>query len=88
MMSELVSVVIPIYNVEKYLCQCVDSVLAQSYTNIEVILVDDGATDSCPQICDDYEKKDVRVKVIHKRNGGLSDARNAFLIRMMWFIMI
>ena len=60
MMSELVSVVIPIYNVEKYLCQCVDSVLAQSYTNIEVILVDDGATDSCPQICDDYEKKDVR----------------------------
>lgn len=71
-----ISVVIPVYNVEKYLKECVDSVLNQTYKNIEVILVDDGATDSCPQICDEYAKKDNRVKVVHKENGGLSDARN------------
>lgn len=72
----LISVIIPIYNVEKYLKQCVDSVLQQTYTNIEVILVDDGSPDNCPQICDEYAKQDSKIRVIHKENGGLSDARN------------
>lgn len=72
-----VSVIIPVYNVEKYLRQCVDSVLNQTYQNIEVILVDDGSPDHCPEICDDYAQKDIRVKVLHKDNGGLSSARNA-----------
>lgn len=76
-MSIKVSVIIPIYNVEKYLKQCVDSVLNQSYQNLEIILVDDGSPDGCPQICDDYQKKDERIIVIHKLNGGLSSARNA-----------
>lgn len=71
-----ISVVIPVYKVEKYLRQCVDSVLNQTFRDIEVILVDDGSPDRCPQICDDYEIGDPRVKVIHKDNGGLSDARN------------
>lgn len=72
-----ISVIIPVYRVEKYLNQCVDSVLCQTYKNIEVILVDDGSPDSCPQICDEYLRIDSRVKVIHKQNGGLSSARNA-----------
>ena len=70
------SVIIPIYNVEAYLRQCVDSVLAQTFHNIEVILVDDGSPDNCPAICDEYARQDPRIKVIHKENGGLSDARN------------
>jgi glycosyltransferase involved in cell wall biosynthesis len=74
-----ISVIIPIYNVEKYLHQCVDSVLNQTYKNIEVILVDDGSPDSCPQICDEYAMIDKRIKVVHKENGGLSSARNAGL---------
>ena len=74
-----VSFIIPIYNVEKFLEQCVDSVLNQTYQDIEVILVDDGSPDTCPAICDNYAKKDNRVKVVHKPNGGLSDARNAGL---------
>ena len=77
MENNLVSVIIPIYNVEKYLRQCIDSVLNQTYKNLEVILVDDGSTDSCPIICDEYAEQDSRVKVIHKKNGGLSDARNS-----------
>ncbi|MBA5794034.1 glycosyltransferase [Flavobacterium sp. xlx-214] len=72
----LLSIIIPIYNVEKYLVKCVSSVLDQNYQNIEVILVDDGSPDNCSQICDDFAKKDNRIKVIHKENGGLSDARN------------
>ena len=74
-----VSFIIPIYNVEKYLPQCVDSILSQTYTDFEVILVDDGSPDSSGKLCDAYAQKDARVRVIHKPNGGLSDARNAGL---------
>ena len=72
----LISVIVPIYNVEKYLDRCVDSIINQTYKNLEIILVDDGSPDNCPQMCDDYAKKDSRIKVVHKENGGLSDARN------------
>lgn len=78
-MSKKISVIIPVYNVEKYLRRCVDSVIAQTYENLEVILVDDGSPDGCPQICDEYANKDSRIRVIHKKNGGLSSARNAAL---------
>lgn len=78
-MSMKVSVVIPVYNVEKYLCECVDSALNQTYENVEIILVDDGATDSSGLICDGYAQKDSRVVVIHRENGGLSAARNTGL---------
>ena len=78
-MNPLISVIVPVYNVEPYLRQCVDSILAQTYENLEIILVDDGSLDRCPQICDGYAKKDERIRVIHKENGGLSDARNAGL---------
>lgn len=71
------SVIVPVYNVEKYLHECVDSILGQNFKEFELILVDDGSTDSSPQICDDYALFDKRVKVIHKINGGLSEARNA-----------
>lgn len=74
-----VSVIVPVYNVERFLEECVDSVLGQSYENIELILVDDGSTDSSGAICDIYSGRDIRVRVIHKSNGGLSDARNAAL---------
>lgn len=73
----LISVIVPVYKVEPYLRACVDSILAQTYTNLEIILVDDGSPDNCPAICDEYAEKDTRVHVIHKPNGGLSDARNA-----------
>lgn len=76
-MSSVISVIVPIYNVEKYLDRCVDSIINQTYKNLEIILVDDGSPDNCPQMCDDYAKKDSRIKVVHKENGGLSDARNA-----------
>lgn len=74
-----ISIIVPVYNVEHELSRCVDSILNQSYTNIEVILVDDGSTDRCPSICDAFVMKDRRVCVIHKPNGGLSSARNAGL---------
>ena len=75
-MKELVSVIIPIYQVEQYLNSCIDSITSQTYKNIEILLVDDGSPDNCPHLCDEYAKKDSRIKVIHKQNGGLSDARN------------
>lgn len=82
MKESLVTIIIPIYNVEKYLKRCVDSVICQTYNNLEILLVDDGSTDSCPNICDEYCKTDVRIKVFHKTNGGLSDARNFGLDNM------
>ena len=70
-----ISVIVPIYRIEKYLSKCIDSILCQSFSDFELILVDDGSPDNCPEICDDYAKKDTRVKVIHKKNGGLLSAR-------------
>lgn len=78
-MSQLVSVVVPVYNTERYLSRCIDSIMMQEYTNIEIILVDDGSSDKSSAICDEYAQKDARIKVIHKKNGGVSSARNAGL---------
>lgn len=72
-----ISVIVPVYNVEKYLSRCVKSILRQSYTDFELILVDDGSPDNCPILCDKWAKSDSRIHVIHKKNGGLSSARNA-----------
>ena len=80
-MNELISIVVPVYNVEKYLGTCVESILKQTYSNIEVILVDDGSTDCSGKMCDHYMGQDERIKVIHKKNGGLSDARNKGIIQ-------
>lgn len=76
MNEELISIIIPIYNVEKYLDKCIKSIEKQTYQNIEIILVDDGSPDNCGEMCDKYAQADKRIKVIHKKNGGLSDARN------------
>lgn len=75
----MISIIVPIYNVEKYIKQCVESIIAQTYKDIEIILVDDGSPDNCPEICDDFAKQDSRIKVIHKANGGLVSARKAGL---------
>lgn len=72
----LISLIIPVYKVEKYLEKCIQSVINQTYENLQIILVDDGSPDNCGKICDEYAKKDHRIEVIHKSNGGLSDARN------------
>lgn len=72
-----ISVIVPIYRVEKYLEQCIDSIISQTYTNLEIILIDDGSDDHCPEICDEYAKKDRRIKVIHQRNQGQDAARKA-----------
>lgn len=75
-MDKLISVIVPVYNVEEYLDRCISSIVNQTYSNIEIILVDDGSPDRCPQICDEWKSKDYRIVVVHKENGGLSDARN------------
>ena len=72
----LVSIIIPVYNVEDYLERCIDSIKRQTHKNIEIIIVDDGSTDRCPQLCDDYARDDSRIIVIHKENQGLGLARN------------
>lgn len=74
-----ISIIVPVYKVERELDRCVKSLLGQTYENIEIILVDDGSPDCCPEMCDEFARQDGRVKVVHKRNGGLSDARNAGL---------
>lgn len=79
MSEDLISVIVAVYNIEEYLPRCVDSILAQTYRQLEIILVDDGSKDRSGQICDDYAARDARIRVIHKKNGGLSDARNAGL---------
>ncbi|MGL4876267.1 MAG: glycosyltransferase family 2 protein [Clostridium sp.] len=78
-MKPKISIIVPVYNVEKYLKKCIESILAQTFEKFELILVNDGSTDNCGKIIDEYEKKDKRIKVIHKKNGGLSSARNAGL---------
>lgn len=78
-MQSLVSVIVPVYKVEQYLDKCLESIVSQTYRNLEIILVDDGSPDSCPQKCDDWAKRDSRVKVIHKKNAGLGFARNSGL---------
>lgn len=75
-----ISVIIPVYNVEPYLRRCIDSVIGQTYTNLEIILVDDGSTDNCGAICDEYAARDDRIQVLHRENGGVSAARNAGLV--------
>lgn len=75
-MNDLISIIVPVYNVEKYLRRCIDSIVAQTYKNLEIILIDDGSTDGSAAICDEYAKKDSRIVVIHKKYGGVSDARN------------
>lgn len=75
-MEKLLSVIIPIYNVEPYLDRCMESIVNQTYKNLEIIMVDDGSPDNCPALCNQWQRKDDRIKVIHKKNGGLSDARN------------
>ena len=76
MSLELISVIIPIYKVEEYLDHCIKSIVEQTYRKLEIILVDDGSPDKCPLKCDEWAERDGRIRVIHKKNGGLSDARN------------
>lgn len=75
-MKDLISIIIPVYKVEKYLDRCINSIVNQSYKELEIILIDDGSPDNCPTMCDDWAKKDKRIRVVHKSNGGVSSARN------------
>ena len=75
-MEEKISIIIPVYRVETYLPKCIESILVQTYKNLEIILVDDGSPDRCGKICDEYQKKDGRIRVIHKKNEGVARARN------------
>lgn len=86
----LISVVVPCYNVEQYLPKCINSLLAQTYTNLEILLVDDGSPDRCGEICDTYAEKDKRIRVLHKKNGGLADARNVAIDVAMgeWIVCV
>lgn len=81
-MDPLISVIVPVYKVEAYLPQCLDSICGQTYQNLEILLVDDGSPDRCGEICDQYAARDSRIRVLHKQNGGLSDARNAGMQQM------
>ena len=81
-MQNKISVIVPVYNVEDFIERCIESIIMQDYTDIEVILVDDGSTDNSGDMCDMYAKKDTRIRVIHKKNGGLSSARNLALDQM------
>ena len=84
-----ISIIIPVYNSTLYLKQCVESILAQTYHNFEILLVDDGSTDDSPMICDEYAQKDDRIVTIHKQNGGTSDARKPVVITShLWTMMI
>jgi len=89
-MKDLISIIVPIFKVEKYLSQCVTSIVNQTYQNLEILLVDDGSPDNCGKICDNFAKEDPRIKVIHKANGGLSDARNVAIdvAQGEWIIFI
>ena len=78
-MNSQISIIVPVYKAESYLHRCIDSILAQTFTDFELILIDDGSPDRCPAICDEYKQKDRRIQVIHKKNGGVSSARNAGL---------
>ena len=78
-MDSLISIIVPVYNVEKYLEKCINSIINQTYKNLDIILINDGSTDNSGKVCDKFKSKDSRIKVIHKENGGLSDARNAGL---------
>lgn len=75
-LSPLISVIVPVYKVEDYLDECVESIIQQTYNNLDIILVDDGSPDNCPKKCDEWARRDSRIRVFHKKNGGLSSARN------------
>ena len=89
-MEDLISVIVPVYRVEKYIIDCVRSIIHQTYTNLQIILVDDGSDDNCPRICDKFALDDRRIEVIHKKNGGLSSARNAGIERAYgaWILFV
>ena len=82
-MMELVSMIIPVYGIEAYLGECLETVLNQTYENLEIILIDDESPDYCPEICDQHAQKDARIKVIHQKNGGAANARNHYVEKLL-----